>query len=93
MQAPASAGWCRLSMKTNMECHEHDSRLVRKPMANGNSHLTWQCQNCGQIDYSKTVRGPWVAKPAGVDIQSLPAWDDGPKQAGSEPQLTLWGSA
>lgn len=59
-----------------MDCITHDSHLVRKVAANGASQFTYQCQTCGQIDYSRTGRGPWVAKPASVDIDSLPLWDD-----------------
>ena len=59
-----------------MECTKHDSHLVRKAKANGTSQFTYQCRRCGQIDYSKTGRGPWVAKPATIDIDSLPIWSD-----------------
>ena len=59
-----------------MECTKHDSLLVRKQAANGATLYTYQCQTCGQIDYAKTGRGPWVAKPATVDLDALPEWDD-----------------
>lgn len=59
-----------------MECTTHDSLLVRKKATNGSMLLTYQCRDCGQIDYAKTGRGPWVAKPATVDLESLPEWND-----------------
>jgi hypothetical protein len=38
---------------------------------------TYQCLLCGEIDYTKTGHGPWVPKPAGVNLESLPLWSDG----------------
>lgn len=58
------------------QCVLHDSHLVRKVAANGSSQFTYQCRRCGQIDYGKTGRGPWVAKPATIDIDALPLWSD-----------------
>lgn len=57
------------------ECDRHDSQLVRKSSAAGRWMYTFQCRTCGQIDYSKTGRGPWVPKPADVDLESVPEWD------------------
>jgi len=59
-----------------MDCIKHDSQLVRKIASNGTSQFTYQCWKCGGIDYSRTGLGAWVAKPANIDIESLPLWDD-----------------
>ena len=64
-----------------MDCVTHESHLVRKVAANGASQFTYQCQRCGQIDYSRTGRGPWVAKPATIDVDALPLWSDSLQEA------------
>jgi hypothetical protein len=64
-----------------MDCIDHDSHLVRKAAANCASQFTYQCRKCGKIDYQKTGKGPWVAKPATVDCDLLPMWDEELQQA------------
>lgn len=67
-----------------MDCEQHNSQLVRRVAANGTNQFTYQCQTCGQIDYSRTGRGPWVAKPATIDIDTLPMWSDDLQAASME---------
>lgn len=65
-----------------MQCQKHNSHLVRKHTANGLTQFTYQCKTCGQIDRTRTGAGPWVVKPAGVDLESLPLWDEQLQQCG-----------
>lgn len=59
-----------------MECQKHDSVLVRKQNAAGHWMYTYQCVTCGQIDRRRTGQGPWVPKPASVDLEAVPVWND-----------------
>jgi hypothetical protein len=59
-----------------MDCQIHDSRLVRKRNSAGNWMYTYQCLACGQIDRAKTGHGPWVPKPADLDLEAVPLWSD-----------------
>jgi hypothetical protein len=59
-----------------MDCQNHDSRLVRKRNSSGHWMYTYQCLICGQIDRTKTGHGPWVPKPAAVDLEAVPLWSD-----------------
>lgn len=58
------------------ECEEHTSHLVRKRNSAGNWMYTYQCTRCGQIDRSRTGFGAWIPKPATVELESLPIWND-----------------
>lgn len=57
-------------------CESHNSHLVRKQNSAGHWMYTYQCIACGQIDRSKTGHGPWIPKPAAVDLESVPLWSD-----------------
>lgn len=59
-----------------MDCQTHNSRLVRKRNSAGHWMYTYQCLECGQIDRMKTGHGPWVPKPAAVDLDAVPLWSD-----------------
>jgi hypothetical protein len=67
-----------------MDCHKHNSLLVRKENRAGTFMYTYQCLVCGGIDHSKTGHGVWIPKPATVDLDSIPLWNEEIAQAAAK---------